>query len=112
MPTLHAVNVGLPKDVPWRGRTVHTGIFKTTVSGPVFAKRLNLDGDGQGDLHGHGGENRAVLVYRASLIRPCWSWPRPVMCRRGTRAAAVCVMCASRDSSPEAWRTRGSRWSY
>lgn len=64
MPTLHAVNVGLPRDVPWRGRTVHTGIFKTTVSGPVVARRLNLDGDGQGDLHGHGGENRAVLVYQ------------------------------------------------
>lgn len=64
MPTLHAVNVGLPRDVPWRGRTVHTGIFKTTVPGPVFARHLNLDGDGQGDLHGHGGENRAVLVYQ------------------------------------------------
>nr|WP_090275306.1 MOSC and FAD-binding oxidoreductase domain-containing protein [Mycolicibacterium komanii]CRL68115.1 phthalate 4,5-dioxygenase [Mycolicibacterium komanii] len=64
MPTLHAVNVGLPGDVPWRGRTVRTGIFKTTVSGPVYAGRLNLEGDGQGDLRGHGGENRAVLVYQ------------------------------------------------
>src|ERR1700761_7771338 len=29
-----------------------------------MARRLNLDGDGQADLAGHGGEQRAVLVYQ------------------------------------------------
>jgi ferredoxin-NADP reductase/MOSC domain-containing protein YiiM len=62
--TLLSVNVGLPRDVAWNGRVVHTGIWKTPVSGPVMARRLNLDGDGQGDLGGHGGEQRAVMVYQ------------------------------------------------
>ncbi|HEY2280036.1 MAG TPA: hypothetical protein VGI00_16875 [Streptosporangiaceae bacterium] len=62
--TLISVNVGLPKDVPWHGKTVHTGIFKSPVAGPVMARRLNLDGDGQGDTAGHGGEQRAVFVYQ------------------------------------------------
>ena len=68
MPRLLSVNVGMPKDVPWHGRTVHTGIWKTPVAGPRMARRLNLDGDGQGDLAGHGGEQRAVLVYQAESI--------------------------------------------
>jgi ferredoxin-NADP reductase/MOSC domain-containing protein YiiM len=62
--TLLSVNVGLPRDVAWNGRTVHTGIWKQPVSGPVMARRLNLDGDGQGDLKGHGGEQRAIMVYQ------------------------------------------------
>ena len=68
MASLLSVNVGLPKDVAWRGKTVHTGIWKTPVTGPLPARRLNLDGDGQGDLAGHGGEQRAVLVYQAESI--------------------------------------------
>ncbi|MGH3523228.1 MAG: MOSC domain-containing protein, partial [Mycobacterium sp.] len=64
MATLVSVNVGMPKDVQWCGKTVHTGIWKTSVDGPVMARRLNLDGDGQGDLAGHGGEQRAVMVYQ------------------------------------------------
>ncbi|WP_410671544.1 MOSC domain-containing protein [Amycolatopsis sp. cmx-4-68] len=64
MARLVSLNVGLPKDVPWQGRTVHTGIFKYPVDGPLLVRRLNIDGDGQGDLGGHGGENRAVLVYQ------------------------------------------------
>ena len=63
-PTLVSVNVGMPADVPWRGRTVHTGIYKNPVTGPVMVRRLNIDGDGQGDLGGHGGEQRAVMVYQ------------------------------------------------
>lgn len=62
--TLRSVNVGMPKDVPWNGAAVHTGIYKTPVEGPITARRLNLDGDGQGDLGGHGGEQRAVLLYQ------------------------------------------------
>jgi ferredoxin-NADP reductase/MOSC domain-containing protein YiiM len=61
---LVSVNVGMPEDVPWHGKTVHTGIWKTPVEGPVMARRLNIDGDGQGDLAGHGGEQRAVMVYQ------------------------------------------------
>ncbi|WP_410594008.1 MOSC domain-containing protein [Amycolatopsis sp. lyj-23] len=64
MARLVSLNVGLPKDVPWQGRTVHTGIFKYPVEGRRMVRRLNVDGDGQGDLGGHGGENRAVLVYQ------------------------------------------------
>ena len=52
--TLLSVNVGLPKDVPWQGRTVFTGVFKDPVAGPRRVRRLNVDGDGQGDLAGHG----------------------------------------------------------
>src|SRR5436853_4554578 len=66
---LESVNVGMPKDVPWNGKTVHTGIFKTPVEGPRMVRRLNVDGDGQGDLGGHGGENRAVLVYQLDSYR-------------------------------------------
>ena len=61
---LVAVNVGLPRDVAWRGRTVHTGVWKEPVDGPRMVRYLNIDGDGQGDLAGHGGPHRAVLVYQ------------------------------------------------
>ncbi|MEE6177737.1 MOSC and FAD-binding oxidoreductase domain-containing protein [Mycobacterium sp. 050134] len=64
MARLVSVNVGKPKDVSWQGRTVYTGIWKSPVAGPRMVRRLNIDGDGQGDLGGHGGENRAVLVYQ------------------------------------------------
>ncbi len=63
-PTLLSVNVGLPKDVAWQGKTVYTGVWKYPVEGPVMARRLNIDGDGQGDTNGHGGEQRAVMVYQ------------------------------------------------
>src|SRR6516225_706736 len=59
-----SVNVGLPRDIAWKGRTVHTGIWKSAISGPCRVGRLNLEGDGQGDLAGHGGEHRAVFVYQ------------------------------------------------
>jgi ferredoxin-NADP reductase/MOSC domain-containing protein YiiM len=61
---LVSVNVAMPKDVPWHGKTIHTGIWKAPVEGPVMVRRLNIDGDGQGDLAGHGGEQRAVMVYQ------------------------------------------------
>jgi ferredoxin-NADP reductase/MOSC domain-containing protein YiiM len=64
-PVLLSVNVGMPKDVPWHGKTVFTGVWKAPVTGPQMARRLNIDGDGQGDKAGHGGEQRAVLVYQA-----------------------------------------------
>ncbi len=61
---LVSVNVGMPADVEWQGRTVHTGIWKHSVAGRRMVRRLNVDGDGQGDLNGHGGVNRAVFVYQ------------------------------------------------
>ena len=62
--TLLSLNVGLPQDVTWHGKTVHTAVWKKPVAGPRMARRLNIDGDGQGDLAGHGGEQRAVFVYQ------------------------------------------------
>ena len=67
--SLVSVNVGMPKDVPWQGKTVFTGVFKDPVTGPRRVRRLNVDGDGQGDLGGHGGEQRAVFVYQLQSYR-------------------------------------------
>jgi len=66
---LLSVNVGLPRDIAWKGRTVHTAIWKNPVPGRCRVRRLNLDGDGQGDLVGHGGEQRAVFVYQIESHR-------------------------------------------
>jgi ferredoxin-NADP reductase/MOSC domain-containing protein YiiM/ferredoxin len=67
--TLLSVNVGMPKDVPWQGKTVFTGVFKDPVTGPCSVRKLNIVGDGQGDLAGHGGEERAVFVYQIDSYR-------------------------------------------
>jgi ferredoxin-NADP reductase/MOSC domain-containing protein YiiM/ferredoxin len=67
--TLLSVNIGLPKHVRWQGRTVFTGVFKDSAPGPHRVGRLNIDGDGQGDLKGHGGEQRAVFVYQIDSYR-------------------------------------------
>jgi MOSC domain-containing protein YiiM/ferredoxin-NADP reductase len=69
MARLLSVNVGLPRDIEWKGRTVHTGIWKNPVRGRCRVGRLNLDGDGQGDLGGHGGEQRAAFVYQIESYR-------------------------------------------
>jgi ferredoxin-NADP reductase/MOSC domain-containing protein YiiM/ferredoxin len=66
---LVSVNVGMPKDVAWQGKTVFTGVFKDPVTGPRRVGKLNVDGDGQGDLAGHGGEQRAVFVYQTDSYR-------------------------------------------
>jgi ferredoxin-NADP reductase/MOSC domain-containing protein YiiM/predicted pyridoxine 5'-phosphate oxidase superfamily flavin-nucleotide-binding protein len=60
---LKSVNVSLPKDIVHNGKSVRTGIFKEPVEGRVMLHRLNLEGDGQADLWGHGGAFRAVYVY-------------------------------------------------
>jgi ferredoxin-NADP reductase/MOSC domain-containing protein YiiM len=64
-----SVNVGLPQDVTWHGRTVRTAVWKKPAAGPRMVRRLNIDGDGQGDLAGHGGEHRAVFVYQIGSYR-------------------------------------------
>ena len=69
MARLLSVNVGLPRDIAWKGRTVHTAIWKNPVSGRSRVGRLNVEGDGQGDLAGHGGEQRAVFVYQIESYR-------------------------------------------
>ena len=67
--SLVSVNVGMPKDVSWHGKTVFTGVFKDPVTGPRRVHKLNVDGDGQGDVAGHGGEQRAVFVYQLDSYR-------------------------------------------
>jgi ferredoxin-NADP reductase/MOSC domain-containing protein YiiM len=61
---LLSVNVGLPQDVTWNGRTVRTAVWKSPVAGRRMVRKLDIDGDAQADLAGHGGENRAVFVYQ------------------------------------------------
>ena len=60
---LLSVNVGLPREVEWDGRTIRTSIFKTPVAGRVQVRNINLDGDQQSDLTVHGGVDKAVYVY-------------------------------------------------
>jgi ferredoxin-NADP reductase/MOSC domain-containing protein YiiM len=69
MARLLSVNVGLPREISWRGEKVFTGVWKEPVQGRRMVRRLNVDGDGQGDLSGHGGEHRAVLVYQMDSYR-------------------------------------------
>ncbi|MDP9079628.1 MAG: MOSC and FAD-binding oxidoreductase domain-containing protein [Bacteroidota bacterium] len=64
-----SVNVGQPREIPWRGQTVRTSVYKTPVTGLVRVRRLNIDGDAQADLIGHGGEHRAVMVYQAEAYQ-------------------------------------------
>jgi ferredoxin-NADP reductase/MOSC domain-containing protein YiiM len=60
-----SINVGLPQEIEWKGQKVRTSIFKKPITGRVRVRHLNIDGDGQADLIGHGGEHRAVMVYQA-----------------------------------------------
>jgi ferredoxin-NADP reductase/MOSC domain-containing protein YiiM len=69
MARLLSVNVGLPREISWRGQTVYTSIWKEPVQGRRLVRRLNIDGDAQGDLAGHGGEQRAVFVYQMDSYR-------------------------------------------
>src|SRR5947208_2905052 len=68
-PRLLSVNVGLPREITWRGQTIRTAIWKGPVNGKRLVRRLNIDGDAQGDLAGHGGEQRAVFVYQMDSYR-------------------------------------------
>src|SRR3954453_1160045 len=64
MARLLSVNVGQPREIAWRGKTVYTSVWKEPVKGRRLVGKLNVDGDAQGDRHGHGGEQRAVFVYQ------------------------------------------------
>jgi ferredoxin-NADP reductase/MOSC domain-containing protein YiiM len=61
---LLSLNVGLPHEVMWNSKTVRTAVWKFPVSGRRMVRKLNIDGDAQADLIGHGGEHRAVFVYQ------------------------------------------------
>src|SRR5438105_3572432 len=69
MAELLAVCVGLPQEVTWRNSIVRTAVWKQAVTGPGMVRRFNIDGDRQADLGGHGGEQRAVLVYQLDSYR-------------------------------------------
>lgn len=69
MAKLLSVNVGLPRDIEWHGLTVRTAVWKESVRGPRTVRKLNIDGDSQGDLLSHGGEHRAVYVYQIDSYR-------------------------------------------
>jgi MOSC domain-containing protein YiiM len=88
---VHSVNVGLPREVIWRGKPVTTGIYKEPVAGPVRIRTLNLEGDRQADLRVHGGRDKAVYAYPSEFCSP------------SARA------CSARTSRPRARRVRKSR---
>ena len=68
---LISVNVGLPRDVTWLGKSVRTSIWKSPVEGRIHVAKLNLDGDQQSDLSVHGGLDKAVYAYPAEHY-PYW----------------------------------------
>ena len=73
-----SVNVGLPRQVRWKGKLVTTGIFKEPVAGQIKLNRLNFEGDRQADLSVHGGLSKAVYVYPADHY-PYWRELLPEM---------------------------------
>ena len=93
MARLLSVNVGLPRDIEWQGKTVHTAVWKTLVQGRRKVRRLNVDGDGQGDLAGHGGEHRAVFVYQIDSYR---YWQNQIVRNDFTTASSERIL-QSRD---------------
>ena len=64
---LLSIQVGRPAPVEWEGKTLMTGIFKSSIPGPVWVRKFNIEGDGQGDLDVHGGEDKAVYAYSADI---------------------------------------------
>jgi ferredoxin-NADP reductase/MOSC domain-containing protein YiiM/ferredoxin len=66
---LLSVNVGQPRAIEWEGKVVRTAIWKDPVDGPRMVRRINIDGDDQGDRLAHGGEHRAVFVYQIDSYR-------------------------------------------
>ena len=94
--SLLSVNVGMPQDLDWHGKTVHTAVWKRPVhgSGQVHGPRLNIDGDGQGDLAGHGGEQRAVMVYQMDSYR-YWerNWAAPILTSDSSARTSLSKVC-------------------
>ena len=99
MGRLLSVNVGLPRDIAWHGKTVHTGVWKAPVAGRRMVRRLNIDGDGQGDL-----------AAMAGSIAPSWSIrPNPIAIGRPSSAVETWPSASSARISPsKACRTTRS----
>lgn len=68
---LLSLNIGLPKEVTYGGKVVHTGINKKQVKEPVYLSFVKFNGDGQADLVHHGGVDKAVCVYTGDQY-PYW----------------------------------------
>jgi ferredoxin-NADP reductase/MOSC domain-containing protein YiiM len=66
---LLSVNVSLPREISHDGKIVRTGIFKQPIKNRVMLRRLNIEGDGQADLVGHGGIYKAAYVYSVENYR-------------------------------------------
>jgi MOSC domain-containing protein YiiM len=75
---LLSVNVGLPREIEWKGKIVRTSIFKAPVPGRVRVAKLNLEGDQQSDLSVHGGIDKAVYAYPSEHY-PFWRQQLPGM---------------------------------
>ena len=89
-PVLLSVNVGMPANVSWQGKTVHTGAWKRPVDGPVMVRQINIDGDGQGDLKG-----------TAVRCGPCWSTRfSPTGTGSSTSVVTTSATVSSRRTSP------------
>ena len=96
-----SVNVGMPREVVWKGMTVQTGIFKEPVDGPVAISKLNLAGDKQADLTVHGGSEKAVYAYpaehykywRNELPQVSFSWGKfgENLTTEGLREDTLCI---------------------
>jgi MOSC domain-containing protein YiiM len=96
-----SVNVGMPREVIWKGMTVQTGIFKEPVAGPVMLSHLNLAGDKQADLTVHGGPEKAVYAYpaehyeywRHELPEVLFSWGKfgENLTTEGLQEDALCI---------------------
>lgn len=71
-----SINVGLPREVVWRGKPVTTGIYKEPIAGRVLVRRFNLEGDRQADLRVHGGSEKTVYAYPSEFYE-LWSRERP-----------------------------------
>jgi hypothetical protein len=104
VPRVLSVNVGLPRDVTWKSRTVRPTIWKSPVEGRRMVRKLNIVGDGQGDLAGHGGEHRAAPQSHsrgAGLRRlgirnsgACWDWRKRATFQSDGRAGLESVIPA------------------
>jgi hypothetical protein len=116
---LVSLNVRLPRDVAWRGRTVRGAIFKAPVSGRRQVRRLNVDGDGQADLVSHGGDHRRRETWRRAtpstgqLRRRGFALRRaPLRAARGTAALDELAALVGTDdvgARPRAGGRRGHR---
>ena len=93
MARLLSVNVGLPKDVEWQGRIVHTGIWKDPVDGSRMVRRLNIDGDGQGT------RSRPSAPEPATALPQALAWVG-----RGPESGPGATTIPREEGRRESWR--------